>query len=213
MDPFPILLAGAFVTSLAGVVHSCPGIFLSPTRYTTTRASFSHVRTRYGPVFERAVRMSDGDGHPRCHCGQRPCRAPRWVFPTEGGWGGGNGVQFERAPGVEGCSEQRHAARCVSSELRCAGRLLRPVRSGVCRHTGEELPDCRQFVGQFLQESNFKHTRRGIPQSQTVYRGMNIRGDPAYVCTGIPSHEGLGQSNRRYVGIPSHGLQLRTVLI
>ena len=23
---------------------------------------------------------------------------------------------------------------------------LRPVRSGVCRHTGEELPDCRQFV-------------------------------------------------------------------
>jgi len=88
MDPFPILLAGAFVTSLAGVVHSCPGIFLSPTRYTTTRASFSHVRTRYGPVFERAVRMSDGDGHPRCHCGQRPCRAPRWVFPTEGGWGG-----------------------------------------------------------------------------------------------------------------------------
>jgi len=22
------------------------------------------------------------------HCGQVPCRAPRWVFPTEGGWGG-----------------------------------------------------------------------------------------------------------------------------
>jgi len=22
------------------------------------------------------------------HCGQLPCRAPRWVFPTEGGWGG-----------------------------------------------------------------------------------------------------------------------------
>jgi len=22
------------------------------------------------------------------HCGQLPCRAPRWVFPTEKGWGG-----------------------------------------------------------------------------------------------------------------------------
>jgi len=31
MDPFPILLAGAFVTSLAGVVHSSPSSFLSPT--------------------------------------------------------------------------------------------------------------------------------------------------------------------------------------
>jgi len=22
------------------------------------------------------------------HCGQLPCRTPRWVFPTEGGWAG-----------------------------------------------------------------------------------------------------------------------------
>jgi len=63
MDPFPILRAGAFVTSLAGVVHSSPSIFLSPTQYTTTRVSFSHVRARYGPHFERAVRMSDGAFH------------------------------------------------------------------------------------------------------------------------------------------------------
>ena len=63
MDPFPILRAGAFVTSLAGVVHSSPRIFLSSTQYTTTRVSFSHVRTRYGPHFERAVRMSDGAFH------------------------------------------------------------------------------------------------------------------------------------------------------
>ena len=59
MDPFPILRAGALVTSLAGVEHSSPSILLSPTQYTTTRVSFSHVRTRYGPHFERAVRMSD----------------------------------------------------------------------------------------------------------------------------------------------------------
>jgi len=88
MDPFPILRAGALVTSLAGVVHSRPSIFFTPTHFTTTRASFSHVLTLYGPQFERAVRMSDGDGHPRRHCGQLPCRAPRWVFPTEGEWGG-----------------------------------------------------------------------------------------------------------------------------
>jgi len=50
MDPFPILRAGAFVTSLAGVVHSSPSIFLSPTQYTTTRVSFSRVRARYGPT-------------------------------------------------------------------------------------------------------------------------------------------------------------------
>jgi len=41
--------------------------------------------------------------------------------PNRGGVGG-NGVQFERAAGGEGCSEQCHAARCVSSGLR--GRLL-----------------------------------------------------------------------------------------
>jgi len=134
MDPFPILRAGAFVTTLAEVVHSSPGIFLSPTQYTTTRVSFSQVRARYSPHFEGAVRMSDGAFHalvgilrPRLprpglsaeirtalalrymsggsyvdmcaafgvhsasvyrHCGQLPCRAPGWVFPTEGGWGG-----------------------------------------------------------------------------------------------------------------------------
>jgi len=48
MDPFPILRAGAFVTSLAGVVHSSPSIFLSPTQYTTTGVSLSHVRACYG---------------------------------------------------------------------------------------------------------------------------------------------------------------------
>ena len=103
MDPFPTLRAGAFMMSLAGVVHSSPSIFLSPTQYTTTRLSFSHERARYGPHFERAVRMSDGAFQgflrPRLPCpglsasvyrhgGQLPCRAPRSVFPTEGGWGG-----------------------------------------------------------------------------------------------------------------------------
>ena len=69
--------------------------------------------------------------------------------------GGGNCVQFEMAAGGEGCSEQCHAARCVSSGLRCAGRLLRPARSGVCR---EELPDCRH-------DSSCK---RGILNTQDV---------------------------------------------
>jgi len=55
-------------------------------------------------------------------------------------------VQFERTAGGEGCSEQCHAARSVSSGLRCEGRLLRLVRNGLCRHTGEELSDCRLFV-------------------------------------------------------------------
>jgi len=50
IDPFPILRAGAFVTSLAGAVHFSLSIFLSPTQYTTTRVSFSHVRSRYGPT-------------------------------------------------------------------------------------------------------------------------------------------------------------------
>jgi len=40
---------------------------------------------------------------------------------------GGNGVQFERAAGVKGCSEQCHAAQCVSSGLRI--RLLRQFLS------------------------------------------------------------------------------------
>jgi len=92
------------------------------------------------------------------------------------------------------------------------GSTSQALRCGVCRHTGEELPDCRQLVWQFLLERNFKHTRREIPRSQTVYPGINIRGDPAYVCTGIPSRDGPGQSNQRYAGIPSHGLQLRTGL-
>jgi len=105
MDPFPTLRVGAFVTSLAGVVHSSPNTFLSPTQYTTTRVSFSHVWARYGSHFERAERMSDGAFHalegilrPRLprpglspsvyrHGGQLPCRAPRSVFPTEGGRG------------------------------------------------------------------------------------------------------------------------------
>jgi len=63
MDPFPILRAGAFVTSLAGGVQSSPSIFLSPTQNTTTRVSFSHVQTQYGLHFERAVRMPDGAFH------------------------------------------------------------------------------------------------------------------------------------------------------
>jgi len=109
----------------------------------------------------------------------------------DGGLVGRNGVQFETAAGGKGCSEQCHAARCVSIGLR--GRLLRHVRIVVCRHTGEELSDCRQFVLQFLQERKCKHTRRRIPRSQTVYRGIKIRGDPAYVCTSIPSRDGLGQ--------------------
>jgi len=63
MDPFPILCAGAFLTSLAEVVHSGPSIFLSLTQYTVTRIYFSHMRARYCPHFERAVRMSDGAFH------------------------------------------------------------------------------------------------------------------------------------------------------
>jgi len=63
MDTFSILRAGAFVTSLAGVVHASPSIVLSPTQYTTTGVSFSHARARYGPHFERAVRMSDATLH------------------------------------------------------------------------------------------------------------------------------------------------------
>ena len=64
----------------------------------------------------------------------------------DGGGMGRNVAQFERAAGGERCSKQCQAARCVSNGLRCAGRLLRPVRSGVCHHTGKEPPNCRQFV-------------------------------------------------------------------
>jgi len=59
MDPSPILRAGAFVTSVAGAVHSHPGIFSFSTTYTLNRVSFFDVRARYGARFERAMRMSD----------------------------------------------------------------------------------------------------------------------------------------------------------
>jgi len=59
MDPSPILRAGALVTSVAGAVHSPPGIFSFSTPYTLNRVSFTHVRARYGARFERAMRMSD----------------------------------------------------------------------------------------------------------------------------------------------------------
>jgi len=161
MDPFPILRAGAFVTSLAGEVHSRPSIFLSPTQNTTTRVSFAHVRARYVPTLSAqcasltmrfmpwwafCVLAYLASVSPPRSAQLWPC-AP-WVaaatmtcasFPTEGDWGG-----TVCSLGGEGCSEQFHPARCVSSGLR--GRLLRNVCSCVCRNTGEELPDCRQFV-------------------------------------------------------------------
>jgi len=59
MDPSPILRAGALVTSIAGAVHSHPGLFSFSTPYTLNRVSFSDVRARYGARFERAMRMSD----------------------------------------------------------------------------------------------------------------------------------------------------------
>jgi len=59
MDPSPSLRAGAFVMSVAGAVHSHPGIFSFSTPYTLNRFSFFDVRARYGARFERAMRMSD----------------------------------------------------------------------------------------------------------------------------------------------------------
>jgi len=255
MDPFPTLRAGAFVTSSAGVAHSSPSIIKSPFQYTTTRVSFAHVRARYGPHFQRAVRMSDGAFQalvgilrpplPRpglsaevrtalalrymggcstvdmCivfsvhsanvyrHCGQLPLRAPRWVFPTKGGWGGTVcSLKGRRVGRIAAISAVQRGASRVGCGVAFAGMFA----AACVAIPGEELSDYRQFVWQFLQERNCNYTRHGIPRSQTVYRGVNIRGDPAYVCTGIPSFDGLGQSNQRYAGIPSHGLQLRTGL-
>ena len=189
MDPFPILRAGAFVTSLAGVVHSRQSIFLSPTQYTTTRVSFSHVRARSGPTLSL-----------RCACltarfmpwwafcvlaylapVSSPSSAQLWPCATwmaaakltcasssactwqvstamrsatvsraamgapNGGGVGGKGVQFERAEGGEGlqrtvpCSAVRLEWAAGSPSQACSQRRVSP-------HTGEELPDCRQFV-------------------------------------------------------------------
>jgi len=45
---------------------------------------------------------------------------------------------------------------------------------------------------------------QGIARTCLEYKRtmtVHVRGDPAYVCAGIPSRDGLGQSNQRYVGI------------
>ena len=114
---------------------------------------------------------------------------------------------------------QREQKGCVfrSQQVLPQRALARKEIKNGLHHVGRypdlkarELSTIRLTV--LAREEFFKHTRREILRSQTVYRGINIRGDPAYVCTGIPSHDGLGQSNQRYVGIPSHGLQLRTGL-
>jgi len=63
MDPFPILCAGAFVSSVAGAVWALPSAFSPPSQYNPIRVSFSDVRARYGNHFERAMRMSEDAFH------------------------------------------------------------------------------------------------------------------------------------------------------
>ena len=131
-------------------MHSSPSTFLSPTQYTTTRVSFSHVWARYGSHFERAVRMSDGAFHalvgilrPRLHRpglsasfyrhgGQLPCRAPRSVFPTEGGWGGTVcSLKWRRVGRVAANSAMQRGA----SRVGCGARVdfSGPLAAGVAR--------------------------------------------------------------------------------
>jgi len=180
MDPFPTLRAGAFVTSLAGVVHSSPSTFLSPTQYTTTRVSFSHVRARYGPHFERAVRMTDGAFHvlvgilrPRLprpglsasvyrHGDQLPCRAPRSVFPTEGGWGGtvcslkgrrvGRVAAMQRGAFRVGCGARVDfsgplAAACVARSFRIVDNSFdSSCKRGILNTQDVEFPVLRRYT-------------------------------------------------------------------
>jgi len=44
MDPFPILRAGAFVSSVADAVGALPSAFSPPSQYIPIRVSFSDVR-------------------------------------------------------------------------------------------------------------------------------------------------------------------------
>lgn len=59
MDPTPIWRAGAFVTSVAGALHTRRGILSDPFHYTSVRFPFSRVRARYGALFPRVVCMSE----------------------------------------------------------------------------------------------------------------------------------------------------------
>ena len=59
MDPFPILRAGAMVSSVAGAVGAFSSPFSPLSPYKPTGVSFSDVRARYVKHFENAMRMSE----------------------------------------------------------------------------------------------------------------------------------------------------------
>jgi len=63
MDLFPILRAGAFVSSVAGAVGALPSAVYPLSQYKPIRVSFSDARARYGNHFERAMRMSEDAFH------------------------------------------------------------------------------------------------------------------------------------------------------
>lgn len=48
------------MTSVAGALHAHRGLFSDPFQYTSVSVPFSDVRARYGALFPRAMRMSDG---------------------------------------------------------------------------------------------------------------------------------------------------------
>jgi len=108
IDLFPILRAGAFVTSLAGVVHSSPIIFVSPTQYTTTRVSFPMCELVTVPTLSAQCACLTALFMPWwAICALAYLAAvspPRSAQLPNGAGVGGNGVYFERAAGGEGCS-------------------------------------------------------------------------------------------------------------
>jgi len=63
MDLFPILRAGASVSSVAGAVGALPRAVSPLSQYKPIRVSFSDVRARYGNHSERAMRMSEDAFH------------------------------------------------------------------------------------------------------------------------------------------------------
>jgi len=126
------------------------------------------------------------------HCGQLPCRAPRWVLPTEGGWGGKVcSLKGRRVGRVAANSAVQRGASRVGCGVAFSGMF-----AAACVASG--LSTIRLTV--LAREELKTHETWNSPFSD-VYRGINIRGDPAYVCTGIPSRDGLAQSNQRYIGI------------